>query len=88
MPVIETTPEAMLRIMAANEGIERLVGGRWVQLATLDPATCEIQLFRNGAFAPYTPSTGELPEAKSSLDWYRGWRDHLGFARIRMEQTG
>ena len=84
--VIETTPDAMLRIMAANEDIDRLVRGRWVQLATLDSATSEIQLFCNGEFVPYTPSSDELPEVESSLDWYRGWRDHLGFASIGTER--
>ena len=85
--VIETTPQAMLRIMAQDEGIDRLVRGNWVQLATLDPATSDVQLFRNGEFVPYARSTDELPEVKSSLDWYRGWRDHLGFASIRMERA-
>ena len=84
--VIETTPESMLRIMAANEGIDRLVRGRWVQLATLDPATPEMHLFRNGEFVIYTASTDELPQVESSLDWYRGWRDHLGFASITVER--
>ena len=81
--VIETTPEAMLRIMDQNEGIARLCRGDWVQLATLDPATSQIQLFRNGRFEMYKCETGELPVVASSADWYRGWRDHLGFASIQ-----
>jgi hypothetical protein len=81
--VIETTPEAMLKIMAQNEGIDRLVRGNWVQLATLDPATSQIQWFRYGEFVPYRPSTDELAEVASSIDWYRGWRDHLAFASIQ-----
>jgi len=81
--VIETTPEAMLRIMCDNVGIDRLVRGNWVQVATLDPQTSEIQWFRNGEFASYRASTDELPEVETSLDWYRGWRDHLGFASIK-----
>ena len=85
--VIETTPESMLRIMADNEEVDRLVRGRWVQLATINSTTSEIQLFRNGEFATYTPSTDELPEVESSLDWYRGWREHLGFARISTERA-
>ena len=80
--VIETTPTAMLRIMAANEGIDRLVRGSWVQIATLDPTTSQVHIFRGGKFVAYTPSSDELPEVDSSRAWYRGWRDHLGFARI------
>jgi hypothetical protein len=60
-----------------------LIRGRWVQLATLDPQTSEIHLFRDGQFVRYRPSTNELPVAASSIDWYRGWRDHLGFAQIQ-----
>ncbi|MGE3315523.1 MAG: hypothetical protein AB7O26_10440, partial [Planctomycetaceae bacterium] len=56
--------------------------GGWVQIAAFDPATSQIQLYRNGEFEPYRPESRDLPEAADSTDWYRGWRDHLGFARI------
>lgn len=42
--VIETTPDALLEIMEKNEGIEKLVQGAWVQLATFDTATGDLQL--------------------------------------------
>lgn len=80
--VIETTTDLMSQIIDRNEGIARLVRGRWVQLATLDPHSGELQLYRDGIFAPYRPSNTDLPTQESSLDWYRGWRDHLGFASI------
>ena len=41
-----------------------------------------LRLFRHGEFVPYTPESDELPEVPWSADWYRGWRDHLGFARV------
>jgi uncharacterized protein YbcC (UPF0753/DUF2309 family) len=80
--IIETTPEAMLRIMQRNEVIGKLVTNGWVQLATLDPQSSEIQLFSGGRFERYRPETTQLPTAPSSIDWYRGWRDHLGYAVI------
>ena len=86
--VIETTPDAMLQIMKRNEGLANLIRGRWVQLATLDPKTSEIHLFRETEFQRYRPSIDELPDAGSSVDWYRGWRDHLGFAQIRPAEPG
>ncbi len=85
--VIETTPDAMLKIMDENEGIARLCRGDWVQLATLDAVTSEIQWFRRGKFERYRPEVDELPTVASSSDWYRGWRDHLGFASIKAEAT-
>lgn len=80
--VVETTPEAMLRIMARNEEVGRLIRNGWVQLALLDPDSNRLQVFQSGAFVPYRPAATQLPRATSSVDWYRGWRDHLEFAEI------
>ncbi|MBI2824006.1 MAG: DUF2309 domain-containing protein [Planctomycetia bacterium] len=80
--VIETTPQAMRGIFERNPALAGLVRNDWVQLATIDPDSPAIQLYRNGGFEPYRPETTELPVVKSSVDWYRGWRDHLGFASI------
>ncbi len=80
--VIESTPEAMLSIMERHEGIDRLCRGGWVQIAVIDAETSRIQVFRNGRFEAYEPSSDVLPIVKSSLEWYGGSRDHLGFATI------
>ncbi len=81
--LIETTPEAMLQILERNPPIGTLFRNGWVQLATLDPHSSRIHLFRNGRFEVYQPETKELPTVASSVEWYRGWRDHLGFAVVR-----
>ena len=80
--VIETTAEAMLRIMARNEGIGRLCRNAWVQLAVLHPELREISVFQDGEFRRYKPQSFAIPRAASSADWYRDWRDHLEFAEI------
>jgi uncharacterized protein YbcC (UPF0753/DUF2309 family) len=80
--VIETTPETMLRILDRNPAIGRLVRNRWVRLAVLDPDSPSIKVYREGKFQDYQPQAEELPRAGSSVDWYRGWRDHLEFASI------
>jgi uncharacterized protein YbcC (UPF0753/DUF2309 family) len=80
--IIETHPETMLRIMDRNSGIGKLCGNEWIQLAVLSPDSPEIRVFRNGAFHRYLPQASDLPRAASSVDWYRGWRDHLEFAQI------
>ncbi len=80
--VIETSPESMLRIMERNDGIRRLCAHGWVTLALIDPRTQAIRVFRDGGFAAYRPQAQVLPAAASSVDWYRGWRDHLEFAEI------
>lgn len=80
--VIETSPEAILSIMQRNPGIDVLVRNQWVHVAVLDPDSSRIQIYRHGKFEPYQPQQTELPQVAHSIDWYRGWRDHLGFARI------
>ncbi len=81
--IIETTPEAMLRIMARNESIGKLCRNGWVQVATLDPDSDEIHVLKQDRFERYHPQTSELPAVATSVDWYRGWRDHLGYALIQ-----
>ena len=41
-----------------------------------------IQVFRQNQFHVYQPETTELPKVPSSVDWYRGSREHLEFAVI------
>jgi len=80
--IIETTPETMLGIMERHEGIGRTIRNGWVQLALLAPDSEQVLLFQNGRFEPYQPEKTELPRVPSSTDWYRGWREHLGYAQI------
>ncbi|WP_417749172.1 DUF2309 domain-containing protein [Rosistilla oblonga] len=80
--VIETTPEKMDKIIAANPGIARLVEGAWVQLALIDPETSTLLRYVKGKYQPYTPESTELPVVDSSIQWYRGQRGHLGFASV------
>jgi uncharacterized protein len=80
--IIETTAEAMTRIMDRNEGIGKLCRNGWVQLALLHPERREVSVFVEGEFRPYEPQSFTIPRATSSVDWYRGWRDHLEFAEI------
>jgi hypothetical protein len=85
--VIESTPEAMLKIMDRSEVVGRILRNGWAQLAVLDPHSSIIQYFRGDMFRVYRPETKELPKASSSADWYRGWRDHLGFAAIEKKSS-
>jgi uncharacterized protein YbcC (UPF0753/DUF2309 family) len=80
--VIETTPEVMLGLMDRNPVIGVNVRNGWVQVSLLDAHSSSVLLYRNGAFEPYEPVEAQLPAAKTSAEWYRGWRDHLEFAEI------
>jgi uncharacterized protein YbcC (UPF0753/DUF2309 family) len=86
--VCETTPEVMRKALDANPAGKRLADNAWVQLAVLLPHANEVLVYRDGEFRPYLPTADRLPAASSSVDWYRGWRDHLEFAEIAPESRG
>lgn len=85
--VIESSPGIMQRIIEDNEAIARLVNGNWVQLALFDAQSANIFHYVRGEFVPYRPGSTELPLVDSSADWYRGKRDHLGFASLVENQV-
>ncbi len=80
--VIESTPENLTKIMDRNAVVGRLIRNEWVQLAVLNPESNELMHFKNGKFERFEPDASELPTVLRSQDWYRGQRDHLGFARV------
>ncbi|MBY0522021.1 MAG: DUF2309 domain-containing protein [Gemmataceae bacterium] len=80
--VLETTPEVILGIMERHAVIGSVLRNGWALLAVLDPYSQAIQVYRDGRFTCYEPEAEELPQAASSVDWYRGCRDHLDFAEI------
>lgn len=80
--VIETRPEHFLGIMRRNPVIRRLCGNGWVQVATLAPDSAEIQLLRGETFEPFDGQLEDLPRVTHSIEWYRGWRENVGFAQV------
>jgi hypothetical protein len=77
----------MQQVLETSPAIRQLVENRWVQLALLAPQANRLWLYQRGRFLPYRPETTDLPVVASSLDWYRGWREHLGYARIANQPT-
>lgn len=80
--VMETTPEKIRKVMARDATVRKIIEGRWVQLSLIDPETSRILVYRRGEFIPYAPESNTLPQVRASIDWYRGLRDHLGFAEV------
>jgi uncharacterized protein YbcC (UPF0753/DUF2309 family) len=80
--VVETTEDVMRKILERQPAMRQLVENEWVQLALLDPQSPAMRLYRRGKFELYVPENGSLPVAGSSAEWYRGSREHLGFASI------
>jgi len=80
--IIETTPQKMDSLLDRFPAIGKLCRNGWVQVATLDPDSTAIHVLKNGRFEPYRPESTELPKVAASVDWYRGWRENLGYAQI------
>ncbi|MDR3618823.1 MAG: DUF2309 domain-containing protein [Paludisphaera borealis] len=80
--IVETTPEILAALIAADLNVERLVRNGWVHMATLDYDSPTIRVYRDGRFQRYDGPIESLPTSPSSSAWYRGWRDYLGFASI------
>jgi uncharacterized protein YbcC (UPF0753/DUF2309 family) len=80
--VIETTPAILERIFADNPEIDQLVRGGWMHVASLDPDDRALYRYRDGAFSRQVTVGSSLPTVAASVEWYRGRRDHLGFASI------
>ena len=80
--IVEAKPESILSIMDRNPLINTTIRNHWVQIATLDPTSNLIQLFQDDRFEPYEPGPQVLPTVPVSLDWYRGWREPLGFSKV------
>ena len=80
--IVEAKPESILSIMARNPLINTYISNHWVQIATLDPLSTQIHLYQGDRFELYTPGPHVLPTVPVSLDWYRGWRQPLGFSKV------
>jgi uncharacterized protein YbcC (UPF0753/DUF2309 family) len=80
--VIESTPDGIRRIMSRSETVRNIIRNGWVQLALLEADSNRILVYREDEFHEFQPTITDLPKAPTSADWYRGWREHLGFAQI------
>ncbi|MEQ1829660.1 MAG: putative inorganic carbon transporter subunit DabA, partial [Pirellula sp.] len=80
--VIEATVDTCLSILERNAAIKTMVANAWVQLALMDPTTGQISVYANGTFEPHEGDGLPLPLARSSAEWYSGWREPLEFAEI------
>ncbi len=80
--IIETTPERLMGVIDGSPLLKEWVRNDWVRLSTIDPDTGLVQVFRNGSFEPLDGEQPDIPEAPTSVDWYRGRTDNLPIARI------
>ena len=85
--VIETTPDRLMPLIMANPELKEFVVNRWIRLATQDPDSGAIMVYRNGVFEPIDGDDVPLPRSTSSASYYQGTLDHLPVARIEPAMT-
>ncbi len=83
--VVETTPERLIKAIAANAALEELVNNRWVRFATIDPASGQVHVRRDTGFEEFDGPLERLPVAFSSREWYQGKLEHLPMCRIETQ---
>lgn len=82
LAVVETRPELLLAAASVTPAVVRLVENGWIRLATLDPDSSALHVFRDGGFHPFEPEPIALGRASSSLEWFRGKRQPLEIAEL------
>ena len=55
LTIVENTPEIVLKALESNKGTYDWYAKGWMKLATFNPYTQEVSLFKNGKFVPYEP---------------------------------
>lgn len=81
--VVETTPDRLEKVIEASASIKRLVGNRWMRVATIDPASGRVHVRRDDGFEEFHDALERLPVALSSREWYGGKLQHLPMAWIQ-----
>jgi len=85
--VVETTPGRLEQVINASASLKQLVKNRWIRLATIDPGSARIHIFRDSEFEEFHEALERLPVALSSHEWYAGKLGHLPMGWIQTFQT-
>jgi len=83
--VIETAPERLAKAVDASAPLKQLVENRWIRVATIDPVSGRVHVWRDSGFEEFDGPVERLPVALSSAEWYGGKVQHLPMAWIRTE---
>ena len=86
--VIESTPERLEAVIAANATVREFIDGRWIRVAIMDPASGRIHIRRDGSYAALDAAPPPLPRVPDSFEWYKGKLDHLPLAVIQPPAAG
>ncbi|MFN7994480.1 MAG: DUF2309 domain-containing protein [Bryobacteraceae bacterium] len=83
--VVETTPERLAKVIAANPSLNGLVQNRWIRFATIDPESGRVYVRPDTGFEEFDSLVERLPVAFSSAEWHGRKTGHLPMAWIQNE---
>jgi len=82
--LVEARTEVLTAIYQRQPALQQLVGNGWLLLSAKDPDSADIHIFKpQQGWVPWEGERTPLATVDSSMDWYRGQRDHLPPALIR-----
>ena len=80
--VVECAPERFESVLERLPTVRRLLDGRWIFAACLDPNSRALRLRGTDGYRPWTAQAPLPSVVGDSASWYRGRRDHLPIAEI------
>ena len=80
--IVESAPDALLRILNSTPQTAALLNGSWIQVAAFDPQSATVHLWDRDHFAVWNPAENSLRKVRSSADWFVGNREHLAPATV------
>lgn len=86
--VIEGRPERLDDIVGKRPALVSLIEKRWILVAALDPESNEAWFLEPEGWTQHRIEDPYLGEAPTSVDWFRGRRDHLRPGSIRGARPG
>jgi uncharacterized protein YbcC (UPF0753/DUF2309 family) len=85
--VVEHTLEVLTAIYQRQPAVQELVKNAWVQLVAIDPETNAMHRFIVGTgWVEWRAEAIKLPQVNRSAEWFRGEREPLPPALIKMTE--
>jgi len=82
LTIVDARRQVLEKILAEYAPLMRLIGYGWIQFACWEPDSDDLFVFEDGGFRLHEPESDSCPVLPSSIDYYRGHREHLPPARI------
>jgi uncharacterized protein YbcC (UPF0753/DUF2309 family) len=81
--LVETTPDILMKVIDASPSLAQLLKNHWIRLATIDPVSGRVQVWRDSRFEEFQERLERLPVALCSAEWYANKLQHLPMAWVQ-----